>query len=111
LDTAALAIVTSTTVTSCHLSKSAASVSDSYLSKGQELREFRAVNAEVERLREILGEWINENTHRANDTAISIATLETAFDRYIELLGESDAFDLIESAFRQRAEIFRRSLQ
>jgi hypothetical protein len=35
--------------------------------------------------------------------------LETAFDRYIALLGESDAFELIESAFRRRAEMFRRS--
>jgi hypothetical protein len=65
------------------------------------------LNAEVERLRESLGEWIKENTHRVNDTAISIAMLETAFDCYIELLGESDAFDLIESAFRRRAEMFR----
>jgi hypothetical protein len=54
---------------------------------------------------------IVELQNRANDTAISIAMLETAFDRFIELLGESDAFDLIESALRQRAEIFRRSLQ
>jgi hypothetical protein len=60
------------------------------------------LNVEVERLRESLGEWIEENTHRANDTAISIAMLETAFDRYIELLGESDAFDLIQSAFWRR---------
>ena len=60
------------------------------------------LSAEVERLRESLGVWIEENTHRANDTAISIAMLETAFDRYIELLGESDAFDLIQSAFRRR---------
>ena len=34
--------------------------------------------------------------HRAKDTAISIAMLETAFDCYIERLGETDAFDLIE---------------
>ena len=67
------------------------------------------LNAEVERLREGLGEWIEENTHRANDTAISIAMLETAFDRYIDLLGATDAFELIESAFRRRAEMFRRS--
>ena len=67
----------------------------------------KGLNTEVARLREILGEWIKENTHRANDTAISIAMLETAFDRYIELLGESDALDLIQSAFRRRAEMFR----
>jgi hypothetical protein len=35
--------------------------------------------------------------------------LETAFDRNIELLGATDAFELIESAFRRRAEMFRRS--
>jgi hypothetical protein len=34
------------------------------------------LNAEVERLRESLGEWIEENTHSANDTAISIAMLD-----------------------------------
>ena len=45
----------------------------------------------------------------ANDTAISIAMLETAFDRYIDLLGATNAFELIESAFRRRAEMFRRS--
>ena len=60
------------------------------------------MTAEVEGLRESLAMWIEENTHRANDTAISIAMLETAFDRYIELLGENDAFDLIQSAFRRR---------
>ena len=60
------------------------------------------LSAEVEGLRESLAVWIEENTHRANDTAISIAMLETAFDRYIELLGENDAFELIQSAFRRR---------
>ena len=67
------------------------------------------LNVEVEKLRESLSGWIEENTHRANDTAISIAMLETAFDRHIELLGATDALDLIESAFRRRAEMFRRS--
>jgi hypothetical protein len=67
------------------------------------------LNLEVERLRESLGEWIEENSHPANDTAISIAMLETAFDRYIDPLGATDAFELIESAFRRRAQMFRRS--
>ena len=61
------------------------------------------LNVEVEKLRESLSGWIEENTHRANDTAISIAMLETVFDRYIDLLGVTDAFELIESAFRRRA--------
>jgi hypothetical protein len=66
-----------------------------------------SLRLEAERLRESFGEWIEENTHRANDTAISMAMLETAFDRHIELLGATDALDLIESAFRRRAEMFR----
>ena len=52
--------------------------------------------------------WIEENTRRANDAAVSIAMLETAFDRYIDLHGATDAFELIESTFRRRAEVFRR---
>ena len=60
------------------------------------------LTAEVEGLRESLAVWIEENTQRAIDAAISIAMLETAFDRYIELLGENDAFELIQSAFRRR---------
>jgi hypothetical protein len=37
--------------------------------------------------------------------------LETAFDRYIDLLGAADTFELVEACFRRRAEKFRRSLQ
>jgi len=66
---------------------------------------------EVEGLRESLALWIGENTHLANDAVVSIAMLETAFDRYIDLLGATDAFELVEACFRRRAEKFRRSLQ
>ena len=69
------------------------------------------LTVEVERLRESLGGWIEENAHRANDTVISIAMLDAAFDRYIDLLGATDAFELIEPAFRRRAEKFRKSPQ
>jgi hypothetical protein len=37
--------------------------------------------------------------------------LETAFDRYIDLLGAMDAFELVEACFPRRAEKFRKSLQ
>jgi hypothetical protein len=67
------------------------------------------MTAEVEGLRESLAVWIEENTQHRIDAAVSIAMLETAFDRYIDLLGATDAFELIESAFRRRAEMFRRS--
>ena len=55
--------------------------------------------------------WIEENTQHPIDAAVSIAMLETAFDRYIDLLGATDAFELVEACFRRRAEKFRRSLQ
>jgi hypothetical protein len=69
------------------------------------------MTAEVEGLRESLAVWIEENTQHPIDAAVSIAMLETAFDRYIDLLGATDAFELVEACFRRRAEKFRKSLQ
>jgi hypothetical protein len=69
------------------------------------------MTAEVEGLRESLAVWIEENTQHPIDAAVSIAMLETAFDRYIDLLGATDAFEVVEACFRQRAEKFRKSLQ
>jgi hypothetical protein len=43
------------------------------------------MTAEVEGLRESLAVWIEENTPHPIDAAVSIAMLETAFDRYIDL--------------------------
>ena len=69
------------------------------------------MTAEVEGLRESLAVWIEENTQHPIDAAVSIAMLETAFDRYIDLLGATDAFELVEACFRRRVEKFRKSLQ
>ena len=69
------------------------------------------MTAEVEGLRESIVVWIEENTQHPIDAAVSIAMLETAFDRYIDLLGATDAFELVEVCFRRRAEKFRKSLQ
>jgi hypothetical protein len=69
------------------------------------------MKGEVARLRESLDVWIDENTQHGNDVEITSAMLQTAFEREIELLGEQDAFRLIESAFRRSADKFRRSLQ
>ena len=71
------------------------------------MRDMSRLSAKA-RLRESLGEWIEENTHRANDTAISIAMLETAFDRYIDLLDATDAFECDRVGISARAEMFRR---
>jgi hypothetical protein len=57
------------------------------------------MTAEVEGLRESLAVWIEENTQHPIDAAVSIAMLETAFDRYIDLLGATDAFELVEACF------------
>jgi hypothetical protein len=72
--------------------------------------------AVVERVKESLAAWIdsedgNAANFGANYNQVSCAMLETAFDRYIDLHGATDAFELIESAFRRRAEKFRKSLQ
>ncbi len=69
------------------------------------------MTTEVEGLRESLAVWIEDNTQHPIDAAVSIAVLETAFDRCIDLLGATDAFDLIEACFRRRAEKFRKSPQ
>jgi hypothetical protein len=59
------------------------------------------MTAEVEGLRESLAVWIEENTQHPIDAAVSIALLETAFDRYIDLLGATDAFELVEACLRR----------
>jgi hypothetical protein len=67
---------------------------------------------EVERLTQSLAAWIDsEDGNAAYYTVASIAMLETALDRYIDLHGVTDALEFIESAFRRRAEKFRQSLQ
>jgi hypothetical protein len=73
-------------------------------------------SAAIEKVKQSLAAWIdredgNAANFGANYTEVSCAMLETAFDRYIDLHGATDAFELIESAFRRRAEKFRKSLQ
>jgi hypothetical protein len=68
------------------------------------------MEAEVARLRKRLHEWIEQHTHR-NDVEITHALLEAAFERQIDLHGEQDALDLVQSAFRRTAKKLRPPLQ
>lgn len=61
------------------------------------------MNAEVERLQvqANLRKWIAENTHGANDVAVLTTLLETALDRYIDLVGADRAFEVVEFFIRR----------
>jgi hypothetical protein len=71
---------------------------------------MQRVQAEVDRLRKHLDAWIEHHTDN-NEVEITTALLEVAFERKIDLLGEEDALDLVQSAFRRTAKKFRPPLQ
>jgi hypothetical protein len=60
------------------------------------------LRAETAETRAELEQWL-ERIPDSRDVSTMNALLEAAFDRYIKLLGEQDALDLIESAFRRFA--------
>ena len=57
---------------------------------------------EVTETRAELEQWL-ERFPESRYVSTKVALLKAAFDRYIDLLGEADAFMLIESAFRRVA--------
>ena len=68
------------------------------------------LRAETAETRAELERWL-ERIPESRAASTKTALLEAAFDRYIELLGEPDAFMLIESAFRRVAKKHRPTLQ
>jgi hypothetical protein len=68
------------------------------------------VAVEVFEIRAELERWL-EQIPESRASSTQTALLEAAFDRYSALLGESDAFELIESAFRRVAKRTRSTLQ
>jgi hypothetical protein len=62
-----------------------------------------AVKRRVEEIAADLGTWLDLRTD-VDRGALSIALLEVAIDRYIELHGETEARELIEKSFRIVAE-------
>jgi hypothetical protein len=68
------------------------------------------LDAEIAETRAELERWL-ERIPESRASSTNIALLEAAFDRYLELFGEPDAFLLIESAFRRVAKKARPTLQ
>jgi molybdenum cofactor biosynthesis enzyme MoaA len=69
-------------------------------------------DAQISKVKADLETWIDEHyqDHSLNVVVMS-ALLEVAFERFIDLHGEKDALELIESRFRRTAKITRPTLQ
>jgi hypothetical protein len=60
------------------------------------------INARADEIKADLAAYIERETDPVNDnTEVSIALLDMALDRFIDLHGEQDAHHLIESAFKR----------
>jgi hypothetical protein len=60
----------------------------------------RKIKARVDEIKAALAAYIESDTNPlTDDVEVSIALLDMALDRYIDLHGEQDARQLIESAF------------
>ena len=71
----------------------------------------KKIAARVDEIKADLAAYIKHNTDVFNDGAeVSIAFLEMALDRYIDLHGEKDARHLIESSFRRAVEKSKKRL-
>jgi hypothetical protein len=71
----------------------------------------RKIIARVDEIKADLAAYIESDTDVPNDDAVvSIALLEVALDRYIDLHGAPDARDLVESAFRRAVEKSKKRL-
>lgn len=71
----------------------------------------RGVDARVGEIKRALAHWIADTTTSADHTSVSIALLETAIDRYLDIHDEADARDLIEKTLRRAAQRRRGPLQ
>ena len=58
----------------------------------------RGIDARVGEIKRGLTRWIGDTTTSADHTPVSIALLETAIDRYLDIHDEADARDLMERA-------------
>jgi hypothetical protein len=61
----------------------------------------RGVEARVGEIKRGLAHWIGDATTSADHTSVSIALLETAIDRHLDLHDEADAREFIDKAFRR----------
>ena len=58
-----------------------------------------------------LAQWLDQTRDSSESAPLSIALIETAFDRYLETHDEQDARDLIEGAFHRAVRKRRGPLQ
>jgi hypothetical protein len=68
------------------------------------------LGAEIAETRAELDRWL-EGIPDTRGVSTMNALLDAALDRHIELLGESDAFEFIEAAFRRAAKKAKPTLQ
>ena len=71
----------------------------------------RGVEARVGEIKRGLAHWIADTTTSADHTPVSIALLETAIDRYLDIHDEADAREFIDKAFRRVVKERRGPLQ
>jgi len=71
----------------------------------------RGVDARVGEIKRGLAHWIADTATSADHTPVSIALLETAIDRYLDIHDEADARDLIERTLRRAVQQRRGPLQ
>jgi hypothetical protein len=71
----------------------------------------RGVEARVAEIKRGLAHWLDDTTSSADHTSVSIALLETAIDRCLDIHDEADAHDLIDRAFRRVVKERRGPLQ
>jgi hypothetical protein len=71
----------------------------------------RGVEARVAAIKRGLAHWLNDTTTSADHTPVSIALLETAIDRYLDIHDEGDARDFIDRAVRRAVQKRRGPLQ
>jgi hypothetical protein len=71
----------------------------------------RGVEARVREIKRHLAQWLGDIPIPADHTPVSIALLETACDRYLDIHDEQDARDLIERAFHRAVQRRRGPVQ
>jgi hypothetical protein len=72
----------------------------------------RGVEARAAEIKRGLVQWLDETASPADNTPVSIALLELAFDRYLAIHDDpADAFDLIQAVFRRAVRKRRGPLQ
>jgi hypothetical protein len=70
----------------------------------------QSVEAKVVEIKCNLKQWLDHVHEPADETPISLALLETAFERYLDNFQTPEAFEMIEAIFR-RAVRRRRSIR